>query len=141
DREQLAYELGAAVFIDSAKAHPGAALAAMGGADLIIYAASSTEPAAELIRGLAVHGQLTLIGADAGSVSVPSSQLVMNAQTVTGHLTGSAQETQDAMEFAALHGIRPIIEQMELEQAPEAIERLRQGKARFRIVLRTGTTA
>lgn len=138
DREQLAYALGAETYLNSDVTSPGAALAAMGGADLIIYTASSTEPVTELVKGLAVHGQITLIGVDAGAVSIPSSQLVMNAQTVTGHLTGSARETQEAMEFAVLNGIRPVIERMELERATEAVERLRNGEARFRIVLETG---
>ena len=137
-REQPAYALGAETYINSDVTSPGAALAAMGGADLIIFTASSTEPVAELVKGLAVHGQITLIGVDAAAVSIPSSQLVMNAQTVTGHLTGSPRETHEAMEFAVLNGIRPVIERMDLERAQEAVERLRNGEARFRIVLETG---
>ncbi|MEQ7739667.1 zinc-binding dehydrogenase, partial [Escherichia coli] len=105
ERGQLAYALGARTYINSDVTSPGAALAAMGGADLIIYTASSTAPVTELMKGLAVHGQITLIGVDAGSISIPSSRLVMNAQTVTGHLTGSPRETQEAMEFAVLNGI------------------------------------
>ncbi|MGP0225262.1 zinc-binding dehydrogenase [Paenarthrobacter sp. NCHU4564] len=138
DRRKLAYALGAGTYINNEVTSPGAALAAMGGADLIVYTASSTEPAAELVRGLAVQGQITLIGVDAGAVSIPAAQLVMNAQTVTGHLTGSARETQEAMEFAVLNDIRPIIERMDLDRAADAIERLRNGGGRFRIVLETG---
>lgn len=141
EREPLAIALGAATYINSDLTSPGAALAAMGGADLIIYTASSTDPVTELAKGLAVHGQITLIGVDAGAVSIPSSQLVMNAQTVTGHLTGSPRETQEAMEFAVANGIRPVIERMDLEQASEAVERLRNGEARFRIVLETGVAS
>ncbi|MEV6324949.1 alcohol dehydrogenase catalytic domain-containing protein [Nocardia sp. NPDC051787] len=135
DREKVARELGAHHYIDSDAQAPGAALKQLGGADLIVYTASSTAPVDELLTGLNVHGQLTLVGVDAGSVTVPAAQLVMNGHTLTGHLTGSSRETQEALEFAATFGIRPMIERMLLAQADDAVTRLRSGAPRFRIVL------
>ncbi|MFF3517559.1 hypothetical protein [Streptomyces sp. NPDC002573] len=61
----------------------------------------------------------------------------MNGHTVTGHLTGSARETEEAMEFAVTNNVRPMIERMPLEQAGEAVTRLRSGAPRFRILLDT----
>ncbi|MFI7637368.1 alcohol dehydrogenase catalytic domain-containing protein [Nonomuraea sp. NPDC049400] len=137
DREKPARDLGAHHYIDSNAQAPGAALKELGGADLIVYTASSTAPVDELLTGLNVHGQLTLVGVDAGSVTVPAARLVMNGHTVTGHLTGSAHETEEAMEFAVTNGVRPMIERMPLEQAGEAVTRLRSGAPRFRVVLDT----
>lgn len=141
DREKLARDLGAHHYIDSRAQAPGAALKDLGGADLIVYTASSTAPVDELLSGLRVHGQLTLVGVDAGSVTVPAARLVMNGHTVTGHLTGSARETEEAMRFAVVNGVRPMIERMPLEQAGEAVTRLRSGVPRFRIVLDTADGA
>lgn len=141
DREKLARDLGAHRYIDSDAQAPGTALAELGGADLIVYTASSTTPVDELLTGLNVHGQLTLVGVDAGSVTVPAAQLVMNGHTLTGHLTGSARETEEAMQFAVTNSVRPMIERMALEQAGEAVTRLRSGAPRFRIVLDTGRPA
>lgn len=135
DREAVSHELGAHHYIDSSARAPGAALKELGGADLIVYTASSTAPAAELLAGLNVHGQLTLVGVDAGALTVPAAQLVMNGHTLTGHLTGSPRETEEAMAFAVTHDIRPVIERLPLTQADEAVQRLRGGHARFRIVL------
>ena len=59
----------------------------------------------------------------------------MNSQVITGHLTGSALDTEETMRFAAAHGIRPMIERMPVERAGEAGERFAAGKPRFRIVL------
>ncbi|MEV0172239.1 alcohol dehydrogenase catalytic domain-containing protein [Streptomyces sp. NPDC050803] len=137
DREKLARDLGAHHYIDSDAQAPGAALKALGGADLIVYTASSTTPVDELLTGLNVHGQLTLVGVDAGSVTVPAARLVMNGHTLTGHLTGSARETEEAMAFAVTNGVRPMIERMPLERAGEAVTRLQSGAPRFRIVLDT----
>lgn len=137
DRAELARELGAHHYIDSQAQAPGAALAELGGADLIVYTASSTAPVDELLTGLNVHGQLTLVGVDAGSVTVPAAQLVMNGHTLTGHLTGSSRETEEAMDFAVTNNVRPMIERMPLEKAGDAVTRLRSGAPRFRIVLDT----
>ncbi|WP_165396241.1 alcohol dehydrogenase catalytic domain-containing protein [Streptomyces sp. F001] len=137
DREKLARDLGAHHYIDSNAQAPGAVLKELGGADLIVHTASSTAPVDELLTGLNVHGQITLVGVDAGSVTVPAARLVMNGHTVTGHLTGSPRETEEAMRFAVTNGVRPMIERMPLEQAGEAVTRLRSGAPRFRIVLHT----
>ncbi|MET9116677.1 alcohol dehydrogenase catalytic domain-containing protein [Streptomyces longwoodensis] len=137
DREHLARELGAHHYVDSDTQRPGAALNQLGGADLIVCTASSTAPVEELLTGLGVYGQLTLVGVDAGSVTVPAARLVMSGHTLTGHLTGSPRETEEVMAFAVTTGVRPLIERMPLEKADEAITRLRTGVPRFRIVLDT----
>ncbi len=136
-RAGLARELGAHHYLDSTAEEPGAALAQLGGADLIVYTASSTAPVDELLHGLNAHGQLTLVGIDAGSLTIPAARLVMHGQTLTGHLTGSARETEEAMEFAVATGVRPMIERMPLKRAGEAVARLRSAAPRFRIVLDT----
>jgi len=61
----------------------------------------------------------------------------MHGHTVTGHLTGSPKDTEEAMRFAVLHGVRPMVEQMPLEQANDGIVRVATGQARFRVVLST----
>ncbi|OMI35462.1 alcohol dehydrogenase catalytic domain-containing protein [Streptomyces sparsogenes] len=137
DREQLAHDLGAHHYIDSNAQAPGPALKELGGADLIVCTASSTAPVDELLAGLGVHGQLTLVGVDAGSVTVPAARIVMNGHTLTGHLTGSPRETEEAMAFAVTTGVRPLIERMPLAKADEAVTQLRSGAPRFRIVLDT----
>jgi alcohol dehydrogenase len=135
DRAELAHQLGAHHYIDSATRAPGEALTELGGADLILSTAPTTELVSDLLPGLAVHGRLTLIGVDAGTVAVPAARLIRNGQIITGHLTGSARDTEEAMQFAQTNGVRPMIERMPLEQANEAIARIAAGKPRFRIVL------
>ncbi|MGP3769620.1 alcohol dehydrogenase catalytic domain-containing protein [Streptomyces sp. SDT5-1] len=139
-REQEARALGAHHYIDSQAQAPGAALKALGGADHVIYTASSTGPADEVLDGLRTHGRLTLIGVDAGSVSIPAGRLVADGITVTGHLTGSPREIEEAMGFALTTGVRPTVERMPLEEAGKAVERLRSGNAPFRIVLDADTS-
>lgn len=139
DRETLARELGTHEYIDGSRGSVGAALAALGGADLIVSTAPSTESAAELLDGLNVHGRLTLIGVDGGLVAVPVAPMVMKHQTLAGHLTGSPHDTELAMRFADTNGVRPIVERMALTEANHAIDRLRDGVVRFRVVFDTAS--
>lgn len=135
ERAEPATMLGADTYIDAAATDPGQALHDMGGADLILSTVSSTTAVSALLPGLAAHGRLTLIGVDGGSLQIPAAQLVSNALTVTGHLTGSATDIEETMRFAARNEIRPRIERMPLTGVNEAIERLEAGATRFRIVL------
>lgn len=138
ERASLARRLGAHDYIDSTATDAGRALADLGGADLIVCTAPTTEPVAGLLPGLAVRGRLTLIGVDAGTVAVPVGQLVMNGQVITGHLTGSALDTEEAMRFAALNDVHPVIERVPLRHANDALQRLAEGDVRFRFVLHPG---
>ncbi|TYL51853.1 alcohol dehydrogenase catalytic domain-containing protein [Nocardioides sp. BGMRC 2183] len=135
DRERWAVELGAHTYVDSTRCPPGVALGEMGGADLIIATASSTEATSALVDGLAIGGQLTLLGVDAGAIQVPVARLVTRGQKITGHLTGTPSDIEDAMAFAVTNGVEVIEEIYALEDAAQALERLASGTARFRIVL------
>jgi len=41
------------------------------------------------------------------------------------------------LDFAARHHIKPVVENFRIDQANEAMARLRSGEARYRIVLNT----
>ena len=71
-------------------------------------------------------------------MNVPVAQMVMNHQTLTGHLTGSPRDTELTMLFAHANGISPIGERLPLLRANDALTRLRDGEVRFRIVFDTG---
>jgi D-arabinose 1-dehydrogenase-like Zn-dependent alcohol dehydrogenase len=47
-------------------------------------------------------------------------------------------DAQDTLEFSVLQDVRPMIETLPLDKAPEAFARMMDGKARFRMVLVNG---
>ncbi|OLL16093.1 alcohol dehydrogenase catalytic domain-containing protein (plasmid) [Rhodococcus sp. M8-50] len=138
--EKVAYELGAHHYIDSHAVDAGKELERIGGADLILSTAPATAPLGALLAGLRTQGRLILIGVDGDCVQVPAAQLTMNAQSLSGHLTGSAVDIEETMRFALLTGVRPMVEVMPLEGIAEALKRLRSGRRQFRIVLDTKST-
>ncbi len=137
ERAAAARHLGASDYIDSAAAEPGARLARTGGADVIISTVPDASPVPELLTGLRVHGRLVVIGIGAGAMDIPMAGLVMQGRSISGHLTGGPLDIEEAMRFAVRTGVRPVNETLPLESAPQAVDRLRNGRARFRLVLDT----
>ncbi|MCW8380839.1 alcohol dehydrogenase catalytic domain-containing protein [Streptomyces justiciae] len=138
EKRKLAGELGARHYIDTESQQPAVALRKLGGARLILSTASSSKPLADLVDGLAPHGRLTVVGFDAAPLQLPLAKLVMGARSVTGHLTGSPADTEQAMRFAVATGVRPQVRTVPLEEAQQALDTQQEGRARFRMVLTTG---
>ena len=59
----------------------------------------------------------------------------MGQRSVSGSPVGSLATIAKMLEFTALHSIQPVIETYRFDQVNEAIERLRSGQTRYRIVL------
>lgn len=134
DKANLAKTLGAQHYIDSARDDVAAALQGLGGADVIVATGVGADGLAAAINGLTPDGKLLMLGVPGEPVPVYAWQ-VLRGRSVTGSAGGTGVESQDAMSFAALTGVRPMIETMPLDQAAEAYERMMSGHARFRIVL------
>ncbi|MGW4381030.1 alcohol dehydrogenase catalytic domain-containing protein [Kitasatospora sp. NPDC004531] len=139
EKAEFAKQLGAHHYIDSTSGTPVAeALQALGGAKAVLATASSAEAMTATVDGLAPRGELVVVGADFAPLGVNPAQLLMAGRVLRGHPSGTAQDVQDTMEFAALHGIRPMIETVPLDRADEAYRKMLAGRARFRMVLTTG---
>ncbi len=135
DKQTLATQLGAHIYLDSEVAEPSAALLKLGGADAILATAPSGKAIASLLTGLKVRGKLIVVGVAPDPIPVSSLPLIFGGRSIHGSLTGSAIDSQDTINFSVLQNVRPMIETMPLEQAPEAYKRMMDGKARFRMVL------
>jgi D-arabinose 1-dehydrogenase-like Zn-dependent alcohol dehydrogenase len=135
DKQHLANKLGAHVYIDAKAEDAAEALKKLGGADSILATAPSGEAIASLLPGLKVRGKVIVVGVAPDPMPISTVPLVFGARSVLGSLTGSAIEMQDTLDFSVLSNVRPLIEVVPLEQAPEAYARMMSGKARFRMVL------
>jgi D-arabinose 1-dehydrogenase-like Zn-dependent alcohol dehydrogenase len=134
EKAALARQLGARRTIDSAAEPVAQALQALGGAAAIIATASSADGLGEALGGLTIDGRLVLLGVPGEPVPVFAYQ-VLYGRSLTGVAGGTGVESQDAMRFAALTGVRPVVETLPLARAAEAYERMMAGDARFRFVL------
>jgi D-arabinose 1-dehydrogenase-like Zn-dependent alcohol dehydrogenase len=138
DKEALAKELGAHIYIDAAAVNAAEALSKLGGAKTILATAPNSQAASELIPGLSVRGVLVIIGVGAEPIQVSAIDMIPANRRIEGHASGAAIDSEDTLNFSVLSGVRPKIEVMPLERASEAYEKMMAAKARFRMVLTTG---
>src|SRR3979411_739713 len=137
EKEKLAKDLGAHVYIDTAVDDAAAVLQRMGGARAILATAPSGGAMGPLVSGLAARGKLIVVGVPEDQMQLSAFPLVFGGRSIYGSLAGTAIETEDTLAFSVLQNIRLMIETVPLEQAADAYERMMQGKARFRMVLVT----
>jgi D-arabinose 1-dehydrogenase-like Zn-dependent alcohol dehydrogenase len=137
DKEPLARQLGAAVYIDSQAQHPAAELLKLGGAKVILATATSGDAMSAVLGGLAVNGTLLIVGA-AESMQLSPMALLAGCCSVKGWYSGTSIDSQDTLAFSVRAGVRPMNETYPLDRVSEAYDRMMSGKARFRVVLTIG---
>ncbi|POX53663.1 alcohol dehydrogenase [Streptomyces sp. Ru72] len=136
EKADLAKRLGAHHYVDStADTSVADALQSLGGAKVVLATAGNAEAITATVDGLSHRGELVVIGASPDPMGITPVQLIMGGRVVRGHPSGTAQDVQDTMAFSALHGIRPVVETVPLDQAGEAYQKMLSGAARFRMVL------
>lgn len=135
EKADMAHRLGAHDYIDATTEDVAAQLRKLGGARVIAATATSPEAISATIDGLAPHGELLALAVLAESLHVTPLQLINSSGTVHGHPAGTAADTEDTLNFAALQGIRPWVEPVPLEDAAAGYDRMMRNQARFRVVL------
>src|SRR5213083_559262 len=135
ENADLARKLGASVYIDSVATNAAAELKKLGGARVILATAPNSKAMSSLIDGLAANGRMMVIGVSADPIEVTSVQLILRNRSLQGWSAGTPADSEDALRFAVLTGVRPMIEKFPLAKASEAYARMMSGKAEFRVVL------
>ncbi|ABF42045.1 Alcohol dehydrogenase GroES-like protein [Candidatus Koribacter versatilis Ellin345] len=137
DKAALAKQLGAHHYIDTEKEDPSKALQTLGGAKVILSTVTAADAMEATLGGLAIRGKFFLIGA-VPSMKINPLQMLTFRQGVEGWYSGTSIDSQDTLNFSVLENVRSMNEVYPLEKAAEGYERMLSGKARFRVVLKTG---
>jgi D-arabinose 1-dehydrogenase-like Zn-dependent alcohol dehydrogenase len=135
DKEALAKKLGAHLYIDSGAVDAATELQKLGGARVILATAPNAKAISALVDGLSVDGTLLVPAAPSEPLTINVMPLLMGRRSVAGWYSGTARDSQDTLEFSALHSVHPMIEKYPLNQVAEAYEQMQSGKVRFRVVL------
>ncbi len=138
EKAELAKQLGAHHYIDSAAGNPAEALQALGGAQVILVTASGGKAVAETFKGLRPGGVSVIVGVSPDLIEVSGMDLIFGGRKLEGALTGDPQTGDETLRFSALRGISAMIETAPLEKAADAYAKMMAGKARFRMVLTMG---
>src|SRR5215472_1476006 len=141
DEEESARQLGARHYIDDAKQDMAQALQALGGAKVVLATVGAPDAMSAAIDGLRARGELVTIGVSPKKIEVTPIQLIMGEKTLHGHASGTSQEVEETMRFAAQSGVRCISEVASLQEGPQAYDNMMAGTVRYRGVLTpTGAT-
>jgi uncharacterized zinc-type alcohol dehydrogenase-like protein len=132
-KEAEARKLGAHYVHNTRK--DGALKKIAGSLDLIISTVNADLDVPGLLDTLAPKGRLHNVGAVLNPLQVPAFSLILGQKSVSGSPTGSPTAIDYMLEFSARHSIAPIIETFPMSKVNDAFERLRSGKARYRVVL------
>jgi D-arabinose 1-dehydrogenase-like Zn-dependent alcohol dehydrogenase len=136
DNAALAKKLGAHVYIDSRATKPADELQKLGGAKIILATAPDGKSMSALIDGLSVDGKLLVVGASNDPIEVTPIQLIGLRRGIQGWPSGTAADSEDTLRFAALTGVKAMIETVPLEKAAEGYARMMSGHAQFRMVIK-----
>ncbi|MEA5471406.1 NADPH-dependent aldehyde reductase Ahr [Spirulina sp. 06S082] len=134
DKEAEAKELGANHFVNSRD--PEALAAVENSLDFILSTVSADLDWGAYIAALRPKGRLHLVGVAPNPISSPVFPLILGQKSISASPLGSPATTQKMLEFSTRHNIEPITETFPFEEVNAAIEKLRNGKPRYRLVLK-----
>ncbi|OHV04982.1 hypothetical protein BKN37_07615 [Mycobacterium talmoniae] len=80
----------------------------------------SSTAQADLLSGLAPNGKLSILANDQTPLPVATDQLVFARRQLGGWYSGHAADSEDALNFAVLKGISPLVQTFPLRDAERA---------------------
>ncbi len=101
--------------------------------DLLLCTASGKIDWVPLLDTLKKNGKMILVGFP--DVELNSTDLVAHQLSILTSFLGNRARMREMLSFAQAHGITPAIEQMPMSEVNEALQRVRDNQARYRIVL------
>lgn len=135
EKRELAFELGADHYVDGTATNPSKELMRLGGVRVLLATAPNSEAIESVVPGLGVDGQLLTLGVPDDDVAFSVIDLIENRRVLRGWSSGTARDSQDALEFSDLKAVRPMVETVPLDEAGTAYERMINDDFRFRGVL------
>ncbi len=87
------------------------------------------------VKLLRPQGTLCLVGASPGPLEVMPVALVIGQRSIVGSAIGNRSRIREMLQFAARHGITARAEVLPMAQVNAAIDKVRENRARYRMVL------
>ncbi|WP_293007725.1 NAD(P)-dependent alcohol dehydrogenase [Nitrosomonas sp.] len=132
-KEQEALDFGAHDTVNSRK--PGAIKDATGRFDLLLSTVNVKLDWNSYISLLKPRGRLHMLGAVTDPLDLNLIPMMFGQLSVSSSPVGSPATIRKMLEFAARHDVAPVTEHYPMNKVNDAIQHLRSGKARYRIVL------
>lgn len=118
-----------------ARDEPGKALKALGGVDVILSTTENVAQIANAFTGLKRGGRLVSVGAPSQPIPVNPMNLIMGQVQLVGSTQGPRRDLVDALKLSAKGKVKPMLELYPLEKVNDVLQRLMDGKVRYRAIL------
>ena len=132
-KREEALQLGAHRTLNSRD--PAELEAAAGSFDFIISTVNVKLDWNLYVNTLKPKGRLHFVGATLEPLDLGVFSLMAGQRSVSGSPVGSPATIEQMLEFAKLHDIKPQVELFAMSDINAALDHLRSGKARYRVVL------
>lgn len=132
-KKEEALSLGAHHVLDTSDPH--ALVEAAGQFDFILSTVNVKLDWNAYVGTLAPKGRLHFVGATLEPLDLAVFPLIGGQRSVSASPVGSPATIKTMLDFSALHEIEPQVEYFRFDQVNEALQHLRDGKAKYRIVL------
>ena len=132
-KQQEALELGAHKVLNSRD--QAAVESAAGSFDYIISTVNVKLDWNLYLSTLKPKGRLHFVGATLEPLDIGVFPLMLGQRSVSGSPVGSPATIERMLEFAHLHDIKPQVEVYPMSEINEAVDHLKSGNARYRVVL------
>jgi uncharacterized zinc-type alcohol dehydrogenase-like protein len=109
--------------------------AAEGSFDFIISTVNVKLDWKHFVNTLKPKGRLHFVGATLEPLDIEVFPLIMGQRSVSASPVGSPATIESMLEFANFHQIRPQVEIYPMNEINTALDHLRSGKAKYRVVL------
>src|SRR6266852_1105109 len=103
--------------------------------DLIISTINVPMDIPGLLETLAPNGILHVVGVVLEPMPIPAFPLMLGQKSIAGSPVGNPSAIDRMLAFCARHSIAPVTETFPMSKVNDALEHLRAGKARYRLVL------
>lgn len=134
EKEQEVLEMGADRVVNSRD--PEALKALADQFDLIINTVNADLEWQPYFEALAHGGNFHTVGVVMKPFPVTAFTLIGGDRSVSGSATGTPYELRKLMKFAGRSKVAPVTEQFPMSQINDALQHVRDGKARYRVVLK-----
>lgn len=135
EKADLALKLGSDAVIDLSEKDAIAGLNELEGADVIFSSSIMPVSVGRLINSLRPNGRLIVVGGGRGTFQVNPIDLISRRLRIIGSPVGSQDDLKEVLKMATEGNLKSSVESYPLEKVNEALNRLRNGKVRFRAVL------
>jgi D-arabinose 1-dehydrogenase-like Zn-dependent alcohol dehydrogenase len=134
DKRKLAIDLGADEVFGN-----GERLKQAGGADIILSTTNSYSVAVDAMSGLRPEGRLVIMGVQEEDMVLPEKlvfpQMIVNRQKIIASQHNGREVQHEALQIAAAGKVKVMTEEYKFTEVGRAVERVAEGKTRFRAVL------